>query len=273
MSRFSLERWRLQIGPVPGHVSLYRRTWSGKWMLRAAENMAAIVGVPLADSIVQLQGFLAAQGVVQGEIDLLVPDVEARYFTVTPPSGLRGMAELRALARLRYGALFGADDSVIEADWHATLPFIACAMPRRLVVACDEFAQACGLRLVALRTHFVDRVDDVLARKAGSDAWVLVMADARAVCGVVESGRATDVFSGDVSVGPEGNSAVLHAHVSRLAVRHGHEMPSRVYVAGAPGREELLAGKTRFIFCGTDVKERTYDRGTMPRLVAGELPE
>lgn len=102
-------------------------------------------------------------------------DSLARSFVVTPPRGAQGLRELRATAAARFAALYGesADDCLLVGDWHATSPFIVCALPRPLHQALDELAQAHSSRLASLAPALI-RVGNRLCTATPADGWLLV---------------------------------------------------------------------------------------------------
>ncbi|GEM_PF-1237901 len=102
-------------------------------------------------------------------------DSLARSFVVTPPRGAQGLRELRATAAARFAALYGesADDCLLVGDWHATSPFIVCALPRPLHQALDELAQAYSWRLASLAPALI-RVGNRLCTAIPADGWLLV---------------------------------------------------------------------------------------------------
>lgn len=111
----------------------------------------------------------------RASLSVTVDDGLARSFVVTPPSGARSLAELRASAAARFAALYGESGEawLLTADWQATAPFIACALPRLLYQALDSLARTNGWRLESVRPALV-RVWNRLHVSIPDDGWLIV---------------------------------------------------------------------------------------------------
>lgn len=98
-----------------------------------------------------------------------------RSFLVTPAKGARSLRELKECAALRYAALYGepADDWAIAADWQASSPFIACALPGELLQTITAVAAANGWRLHSVTPALV-RVWNRVAASIPGNGWLLV---------------------------------------------------------------------------------------------------
>jgi hypothetical protein len=108
-------------------------------------------------------------------VSVTLDDGLVRSFVVTPPRGAQGLRELRATAAARFAALYGesAEHWLLVGDWHASSPFIVCALPRALYQALDQWAQAHSWRLDSLTPALV-RVCNRLCASIPSDGWLLV---------------------------------------------------------------------------------------------------
>ena len=108
-------------------------------------------------------------------LSVTLDDGLARSFVVTPPRGAQGLRELRAIAAARFAALYGesAEHWLLVGDWHASAPFIVCALPRALYQAFEQWAQARSWRLDSLTPAFV-RVGNSLRAAIPGDGWLLV---------------------------------------------------------------------------------------------------
>ena len=108
-------------------------------------------------------------------LTVTLDDSLARSFVVTPPRGARGLRELRATAEARFATLYGelAEQWLLVADWHASAPFIACALPRQLCQALDALAEKHSWRLDSLGPAFV-RVSNRLCESVPANGWLLV---------------------------------------------------------------------------------------------------
>jgi hypothetical protein len=106
-------------------------------------------------------------------LSVTLDDGLARSFVVTPPRGAQGLRELRATAAARFAALYGesAEHWLLVGDWHASFPFIVCALPRPLYQALDQWAQAHSWRLDSLTPALV-RVCNRLCTSIPADGWL-----------------------------------------------------------------------------------------------------
>lgn len=71
-----------------------------------------------------------------------VADCWTRYWLLDPPTGVASLRDCRLLLRARFEALYGqsAADWLLQADWQAGGPMLACALPRSLHDALSGFA-------------------------------------------------------------------------------------------------------------------------------------
>ncbi|EXI79366.1 MAG: hypothetical protein AW10_02396 [Candidatus Accumulibacter appositus] len=108
-------------------------------------------------------------------VSVTLDDGLARSFVVRPPRGAQSLRELRATAAARFAALYGesAEHWRLVGDWHASSPFIVCALPRALCQALEQWAQARSWRLDSLTPALV-RVCNVLRASIPIDGWLLV---------------------------------------------------------------------------------------------------
>ncbi|MQM35466.1 MAG: hypothetical protein CRU72_13810 [Candidatus Accumulibacter phosphatis] len=184
MSRFQARR--LLLGCSASEVVLLAEPEAGTAaaQLLVAQAVAA-ASAALADVSAALCAALQTLKTARPEAFASVPDARllvvtlddslARSFVVTPPRGAQGLRELRATAAARFAALYGesADDCLLVGDWHATFPFIVCALPRPLHQALDELAQAYSWRLASLAPALI-RVGNRLCTAIPADGWLLV---------------------------------------------------------------------------------------------------
>ncbi|TFW36189.1 hypothetical protein [Massilia horti] len=106
---------------------------AGEWELLAAE----------------LPGCVPANA----RLSVTLADCWARYFLLVPPDGLASLRDCRLLLAARFEALYGqpADDWLLQADWQAGAPMLACAIPRGVVRSFAAF------RLARLLPELLDR--------------------------------------------------------------------------------------------------------------------
>jgi hypothetical protein len=177
---------------------------------------------------------------------VVLSDELVRLWQVAPPAGATRMADLEAACALRYQALFGAGLAgwQMSADWHATRPFLAAAMPQALLTRLGQAAADQGFRLVEVAPQFVAALNQFRTlRRPG--AWF----------GLVHGGvLSVAAFDGDLLAAvrtapiPEGaDRDWLEGHVAREALRVGLGRPERLQVCGpAPQGWASSAGRLKF---------------------------
>lgn len=91
-------------------------------------------------------------------VSIVLADELTRMWRVTPPPGAEHMADLEAAALLRFQSLYGETPVAwqVSADWSATQPFFAAAVPRALLSVLQVVAQDCKLSIVAIEPRFVN---------------------------------------------------------------------------------------------------------------------
>lgn len=154
----------LHIDVSPHAVSVQRASrwrWPGRAAapagVLASQAIAASADHPFDAIASAVRALLAELGVVGWPVNFVVADELTRMWRVTPPAGAARMADLEAAAGLRFQALYGEAPSAWQlcADWNATQPFFAAAMPRALLAALRSAAGDCKLSIVAIEPRFV----------------------------------------------------------------------------------------------------------------------
>lgn len=153
-----VSRWRL-----------LRRVATPAASLTAAGAGAAVNGTLATQTIAPsadhpFDAIANALRVLLGELDVtgwpvsfVLADQLTRMWRVAPPPGAARMADLEAAASLRFQSLYGEPLSAwqLSADWSATQPFFAAAMPRALLAALSAVAKDSKLAIVAVEPRFV----------------------------------------------------------------------------------------------------------------------
>lgn len=87
----------------------------------------------------------------------VLSDELARLWLVTPPVQAVRLADLEGAAALRFHTLYGEMPAAwhISADWNASAPFMAAAIPRLLKSAIENSAAQHGLTVTGIVPHFV----------------------------------------------------------------------------------------------------------------------
>lgn len=91
-----------------------------------------------------LGGELAQRLPPRARLSVRVADCWSRIFLLAPPAGIRGLRDCRLLLDARFDTLYGQApaDWLLQADWQAGAPMLACAIPRSLRQALDGFSLA-----------------------------------------------------------------------------------------------------------------------------------
>ena len=154
-----MHRWPGQVLRVGvGHDSLAlvkASTMSGQRTV-LAETALADAGEPEALAR-GLRALFDGVPVAGWPVIVVLADELARRWQVAPPPGAASIADLEAAAAMRYSALFGGQPAgwKIAADWQATRPFLAAALPAALLDVLGGCAREAGCHLVEIVPQFV----------------------------------------------------------------------------------------------------------------------
>lgn len=131
MSRWRAEKIGLEIG---GQAIVLRRAGARQPLAAAAGDWPAMAA--------ELAQLLPARA----RLSVRVADCWVRYCLLEPPAGSASLRDCRLLLDARFEALYGHSpaDWLLQADWQAGRPMLACAIPRSLRQAFT------GLSLVSL---------------------------------------------------------------------------------------------------------------------------
>jgi hypothetical protein len=152
----------------------------GGWRLRCRERTLAEGDLPptndLEPLIAALHAIEVAPAQREGLLHVTVSDRWMQSFDVSPPRGVRGIAELRQLTEIRRNMLFGGanGNSKAVADWRAAETFVAATMPAALL---DALESLCGRHSWHLASVLPRWADAASRRWHRNDASWLVVAD------------------------------------------------------------------------------------------------
>jgi hypothetical protein len=152
----------------------------GGWRLRCRATTLAESDLPptndLESLIAAVQAIEFAPAQRAGVLHVTVSDRWVHSFDVSPPRGVRGIAELRQLTEIRRTALFGGvdGDRKAVADWRAAETFVAAAMPTALMDALESLCDRHGWHLASVLPRWADAASHRWHR---NDASWLVVAD------------------------------------------------------------------------------------------------
>ncbi|HYS13459.1 MAG TPA: hypothetical protein VEN28_09130 [Burkholderiaceae bacterium] len=151
------------------------------WSLTVGENAAALQPVLVR----------------AGTLDVVVDDRLVRYFVVTPPEGTASLAELRTVATVRLGELFGIDPLAFElaADWRVAGAFLCCAIPSAIKQSVDQAAGLARVSIASLAPLYVRVANSASAARRHS-GWVVVRANGWVTAANLHNGAIRLVRSG-----------------------------------------------------------------------------
>lgn len=223
----------LRIGVSTSALSLLKTSrWGGAGPELVAEHRFTGDLAPGFDAMVAaLRQMLADAGCSGWSATVVLSDDLSRLWQVTPPPGATRMADLEGAAALRFQLLFGesAAQWQLAAGWDATRPFLAAAMPVRLLALLREAAAEQGVTLVEIVPQFVaawNRWRDAV--KPG--AWYGLVQGGVLTLGVVDDARVQAVRA--AAIPSAAGVDWLAQHVAREALRLNVAAPSRLQVSG-----------------------------------------
>jgi len=247
VSLFSRESLLLVLGHESIELHALNRA-SKTWLLMAAHQGGLVNPAHATPALAtaSLQGTIAdllrEHASPRAGLRTIVRDECARYFVVEPPDNARRMNDLQLAARLRFEGLYGDTLAhwALDADWRATRPFIACAIPVQAITVVASAARTCRLRDTGVTTEFTSNWNAQRRRMPDRRAWV------------VHLGRQTDVVAACASGSVAAVSMVSGARpvavadmvdeIARCALRWNLPVPETVYLLGA-GAADLTVRK------------------------------
>jgi hypothetical protein len=161
----------------------------------------------------------------------------ARYFIVTPPSNSARVQDLRAAASVRFQSLYGDTVSSwhLQADWRAVEPFLACAVPRRVMAALEQAVNARRGCLVSVTPNFVGAWNRS-RQYLGTHAWLATLDERALTLGLVAATPKPRLASVRTLLLPEPVPPLdwLREQIARMALLDDVSPPSVLYVQGTP---------------------------------------
>jgi hypothetical protein len=238
----------IRIGLSTTGVAILR---TGGW----GKSATILADHPLAEDAVQTPARLALQcTTILADADcaglplsVTVGDEWARLFMVTPPHNSGRLQDFHGAAAMRFEALYGEGmgDWLVQADWQAREPFLACALPCSLLETLRQVAHDRALHLMSVMPQFAV-VWNTWNRKLDSGAWFGLVHEHKLTLGAIAPAprprlcavRAMPIPSdGD-------NPRWLAEQVARAALRLDLPAPSRLQLAGNRQRYWSDAGGT-----------------------------
>lgn len=236
----------LRVGVAPNAVALVRISiWPHEPARLLGTARVDPVGSPAAMAAA-LAGLLAEHAARGWPLTIVVADELVRMWQVTPPENATRLADLQGAAALRFQALFGAGTSGwhVQANWSATQPFLAAAMPQALLNALAAAARAQRSPVVDIATQFV-AVLNRFRRSVSAKTWFALVHGGVFSLAVFDGGSLAAIRATPMPANADHDW--LEAFVAREALRAGLGCPERLHVDGtAPQGWVDAAGRLRF---------------------------
>jgi hypothetical protein len=243
-SLFKLGR-TLRIGIAPDGLALVRTSvWRHERALLLGQVRA---GGPDAQSVATALAMLLGEHETAGmPVTVVLSDELVRLWQVTPPGAASRMADLEGAAALRFQALFGgpATGWKIQADWNASMPFLAAAAPQALLDTLAASARGHRFHLVEIVPQFVAALNQYRKlRRPG--AWFGLVHGGVLSVAAYDDRQLAAVRTTTIPAGADRDW--LEGHVAREALRVGLGRPERLQVCGpAPQGWASSAGRLKF---------------------------
>lgn len=232
----------LRLGIAPGAVSLLAqpgRLGGARVDVLAEQPVPGPGGEFLGPA---LRALLAGQAVAGRPVTVVLADELCRLWQVTPPPAAARLPDIEAAAALRFHALYGEGPAAwqIAADWHATEPFFAAAVPRALLALVESVAVESRLHVMQVVPHFVTAWNR-WCRAIGPGAWFGQLHDGLLTMAAIDGRQLRAVRS--LQVPPGADHYWLTQMMGREALLLGLEAPARVQLCGElPGTLAKPAG-------------------------------
>jgi len=242
----------LRIG-VAGHaVSLLRVSrWRGRGVDGAFTVLAEHAFAPSAahpfDAIANaLRALLGEQDVGGWPVAIVLADELTRMWRVTPPPGATRLDDMEAAAGLRFQSLYGEAPSAwkIAADWNATEPFFAAAMPRALLAMLELVATEFKLSIVGVEPHFVSAWNR-WRRGMKQGAWFGLLHDNLLTIAAIDTGGKAPQAIRSLPVPAGADAAWLTQTLKREALLLDMAPPELLQLCGAGSGSPAAAAWTR----------------------------
>jgi len=239
----------LRLGIAPDGLALVRTSaWQHERALLLGQLRLAADGAYTGlDAIAEALPLLLDEHDVAGmRVSVVLSDELVRLWQVAPPGGAARMADLEAAAALRYQALFGAGLAgwKVRADWNASQPFLAAAVPQALLAQLRQAAASHRFHLVEVAPQFVAALNQFRSRLRPGAWFGLVHGGVLSVA-AFDGKQLAAVRTAPIPDGADRDW--LESHVAREALRVGLGRPERLQVCGpAPQGWASSAGRLKF---------------------------
>jgi hypothetical protein len=229
VSRFNPEDLCLVVGLASSVLMRRGRRSAAYAVLGSVPAGAAAPSEGFESAIINL---LQEHGTAGASLECKIGDAIARYFVVVPPNNAHRSADLRLVAELRFETLFGdrAADWLVNAQWSATRPFLAGAVPRSLLASLSSAARSCRFGSPLLQGEFVHAWNRHCRSFVDPQGWVLHAGSEASLLVACAGGRVQAITRVDL-VDPR-SAQTLESAIQRWAIRWNVEAPKTLYLLG-----------------------------------------
>lgn len=235
----------LRIGIAGDGIAMVRICrWRAGHTVLSERRVDAELG--LAAIALALRELLAELGRGGWPISIVLSDDLVRMWCVTPPPACSRMADLVAAAGLRFKALFGdsAAGWKIAADWQASTPFLAAAVPGALISVIEQAARDHRCHLVEIVPQFVAAMNQC-RRLRRPGAWFGALYGQALTIAAFDGPALAAVRTAAVPL--LADRGWLESLVAREALRLGLARPDSLQLSGAaPGAWVSHPGRLKF---------------------------
>jgi hypothetical protein len=216
---------------------------------KACNEIAAECLVNEGNPILAIESCMQQLAQESALLEIVFDDSYARFWQVTPPLHAARLPDLQTAAAMRLEALFGlpAADWIIEADWHATRPFWACALPAALVSRVEQALRSgpTKINITACYPYFIQQWNQHAGALGKQTAAFAVVGDRAMTLALIGEGTIKSIRP--LAIDPL-DTETLHTAanaIHSLSLQLGIDAPQEVLLAGrlGPYREEVIAGK------------------------------
>lgn len=180
----------------------------------------------------QLRSLLSELNCQYSSICITLDDAFSRMWMVTPPQNATRLSDCEAAAAQRFYALFGgsASDWEIAANWDSQNSFLACALPRSLIVQIKNVADEFQMTIFNIAPHFVVAWNR-WRHEIKDGSWFGVVQHDVITLATVAGGRLTTVRA--VSLDEASRTrAWIDQHIQREGMLHQLQTPKRLCLTG-----------------------------------------
>lgn len=183
----------LQIELSPSRLAIMRIR---RWIRPVRECLVSreLPGASADEALQALASALDEQHCTSMRATVVLGSEWSRLFMATAPRNAESRRDCDAAVQLRNAQLFGdgAEGWAVRADHSASGPFLACAVPDRILEGLQRLSRSHRLTLMSIRPRFLDAWDRWAHRLPPGDWFGVVDADTLTIA-LLDSGRLADV--------------------------------------------------------------------------------